>query len=117
MSESELKVTDRRWWVQNNSAPGGVAEPNLKPTNIEELEARLTAKDADLQELLAKYRGAADEFEQARARVRKELSKDVERGRRALLGSFLEILDKLDRALVAACDRPDDPFVLMPGLD
>lgn len=111
MSESELKVTDRRWWVQNNGGPEGEAEPKLKPTYIEELEARLAAKDAELQELLAKYRGAADEFEQARARVRKELSKDVERGRRALLGSFLEILDNLDRALVAACDRPDDPFV------
>ena len=83
----------------------------LKPTYIEELEARLAAKDAELRELLAKYRGASDEFDQARARLRKEVAKDVERGRRSLIVSFLEVLDNLDRALVAAGDRADDPFV------
>ena len=114
MSETnDLKVTDRRWWARNGgeTAAEAAEEPRLKPTYIEELEARLAAKDAELQELLTRYRGAADEFEQARARLRKEVSKDVERGRRTLLVSFLEVLDNLDRALVAACDRPDDPFV------
>jgi molecular chaperone GrpE len=111
---SELKVTDRRWWVQQQPAESTDAPadaPKLKPTYIEELEARLAAKDQELQQLLAKYRGAADEFEQARARLRKEVSRDVERGRRATITSFLEILDNLDRALSAACDRPDDPLV------
>ena len=86
-------------------------EPRLKPTYIEELEARLAAKDAELQQILAKYRGASDEFEQARARLRKEVSKDVERGRRQMLVSFLEVLDNLDRALAAAADRAGRPFV------
>jgi molecular chaperone GrpE len=108
---NDLKVTDRRWWVQNGGGPAAPVEPRLKPTYVEELEARLAAKDAELQELLTRYRGAADEFDRARARLRKEVSKDVERGRRALLVSFLDVLDNLDRALVAACDRPDDPFV------
>lgn len=110
MSEPELKVTDRRWWVKNNETPETEA-PSLKPTYVEELETQLAAKDAELQSLLAKYRGAADEFEQARARLRKEVTKDVERGRRALIGSFLEVLDNLDRALSAAEGRDDDPFV------
>jgi molecular chaperone GrpE len=61
--------------------------------------------------VLAKYRGAAEEFDQARTRLRKEVAKDVERGRRVLLVSFLEVLDNLDRALDAAGDRTDDPFV------
>jgi molecular chaperone GrpE len=85
--------------------------PSLKPTYIEELETRLADKDAELRELLGKYRSASEEFEQARARLRKEVTKDVERGRRSLITSFLEILDNLDRALAAACDRQDDPFV------
>jgi molecular chaperone GrpE len=111
MSETnDLKVTDRRWWAQNGGDTT-TEEPRLKPTYIEELEARLAAKDLEVQELLTRYRGAADEFEQARTRLRKEVSKDVERGRRALLVSFLDILDNLDRAVAAACDRPDDPFV------
>ena len=107
---SDLKVNDRRWWVKGDSAPAA-EEPKLKPAYVEELEGKLAAKDAELQQLIAKYRGASDEFDQARARLRKELSKDVERGRRALITSFLEVLDNLDRALEAATDRPDDPFV------
>jgi molecular chaperone GrpE len=108
---SDLKVTDRRWWARGDEAAPAAEEPRLKPTYLEDLEARLAAKDAELQQLLAKYRSAADEFDQARARLRKEISKDVERGRRAMLVPFLEILDNLDRALAAACDRRDDPFV------
>jgi molecular chaperone GrpE len=108
---SDLKVTDRRWWVRNEGDAPPSDEPRLKPTYIEELESRLAAKDVELQQILAKYRGAADEFDQARARLRKEVVKDVERGRRQMLVSFLEILDNLDRALAAAADRPDDPLV------
>jgi molecular chaperone GrpE len=104
---SDLKVTDRRWWARGEENPDAAAEPKLKPTYIEELEARLATKDAEIQQLLTKYRGAADEFDQARARLRKEISKDVERGRRQMLISFLEVLDNLDRALSAAGDSAD----------
>jgi len=107
---SDLKVTDRRWWARGEQTPAA-EEPKLKPSYIEELEARLAAKDAELQQLLAKYRGASDEFDQARARLRKEVGKDIERGRRSLIVSFLEVLDNLDRALSVAGDRQDDPFV------
>ena len=109
---SDLKVTDRRWWArEEGDAPAAAEEPKLKPTYVEELESRLAAKDAELQQLIAKYRGAADEFDQARARLRKEVGKDVERGRRAVLVNFLEVLDNLDRALAAAGERVADPFV------
>jgi molecular chaperone GrpE len=108
---SDLKVTDRRWWARGDEAAPAAEEPRLKPTYLEELEGRLAAKDAELQQVLARYRGAADEFDQARARLRKEIAKDVERSRRAMLVPFLEILDNLDRALAAAGDRRDDPFV------
>jgi molecular chaperone GrpE len=111
MSDADLKVTDRRWWARGDSPSAADDTPKLKPTYIEELEARLAAKDAELQQLLATYRGAADEFEQARTRLRKEVAKDVERGRRAVIGSCLDVLDNLDRAIAAAGDRADDPFV------
>jgi molecular chaperone GrpE len=106
---SDLKVNDRRWWVRGD-APAA-EEPKLKPAYVEELEGKLAAKDAELQQFIAKYRGASDEFDQARARLRKELSKDVERGRRSLIAGFLDVLDNLDRALDAAAGREDDPFV------
>ena len=108
---SDLKVTDRRWWARaEGSAAEAGEEARLKPTYIEELEARLAAKDAELQQILSKYRSASDEFDQARARLRKEVTKDVERGRRAMIVSFLDVLDNLDRA-IAAAGREDDPFV------
>jgi molecular chaperone GrpE len=111
---SDLKVTDRRWWARNEGGAASVENgeaAKLKPTYIEELEARLAAKDTELRELLSKYRSASDEFDQARARLRKEVAKDVERGRRSLIAGFLEVLDNLDRALAAAGERADDPFV------
>jgi molecular chaperone GrpE len=110
---SDLKVTDRRWWArtEESSAAATGEEPKLKPTYIEELEARIAAKDAELQQLLSKYRSASDEFDSARARLRKEVTKDVERGRRSMLVAFLEVLDNLDRALTAAAGRTDDPVI------
>jgi molecular chaperone GrpE len=108
---SDLKVTDRRWWARSDGAAAEGDEPKLKPTYIEDLETRLAAKDRELQEILAKYRGASEEFDAARARLRKEVAKDVERGRRSMLVSFLEVLDNLDRALTAASARGDDPLV------
>lgn len=110
MSDSELKVTDRRWWARSE-APLEAEAPKLKPKYVEELEATIEAKNQEIQQLLAKYRGASEEFDQARARLRKELSKDVERGRRSMLVSFLEILDNLDRALDAGTGRAGDSFV------
>jgi molecular chaperone GrpE len=107
---SDLKVTDRRWWARGEETPAA-EEPKLKPSYVEDLEARIAAKDVELQQLLKQYRAASDEFEQARARLRKEVTKDVERGRRSLITSFLEVLDNLDRALEAGAGRDDDPLV------
>ena len=107
---SEMKVTDRRWWAKGESTEAP-EEPKLKPKYVEELEAQIAEKNLEIQQLLSKYRGASEEFDQARARLRKELSKDVERGRRSMIVSFLEVLDNLDRALEVAGGRADDPLV------
>lgn len=105
-----MKVTDRRWWVRGES-DGPAEVPSLKPTMLEELEARIAEKDLEIQQLLAKYRGASDEFEQARARLRKEISKDIERSRRSVIVSFLEVLDNLDRALDVGAGPGAESFV------
>jgi|SRR5579862_795116 len=107
---SELKVTDRRWWARGEDA-APAEDAKLKPRYVEELEQAIATKDLEIQQLIARYKGASDEFEQARARLRKEVAKDVERGRRSTLSAFLDVLDNLDRALDAAGDREDDPLV------
>ena len=101
----DIKVVDRRWWARGEGTEAGTDEPSsLKPSYVEELERKLADKDREIQELLGKYRGAASEFDESRTRLRKEMSKDLERGRRAVLVELLEVVDNLDRAVEAGAD-------------
>jgi molecular chaperone GrpE len=100
-----VKVVDRRRWAQEKEAGASAsssAAPSLKPTYVEELERQLAEKDRVLQDTLSKYRQASNEFDTARARLRKEVARDAERSRRDVLAGFLEIVDNLDRAIEAA---------------
>jgi len=108
MSDNEhevpIKVVDRRWWANQEGgggAPGG-SSASLKPTYVEELEQKLADKDKQLQEAIARYRGASAEFEESRLRLRREIGKDIERGRREILADLLDVVDNLDRAIDAA---------------
>jgi molecular chaperone GrpE len=99
--EIPVKVVDRRWWARDKDAASD--EPRgSKPSYVEELERRVADAEKQAQEYLGKYRQSAQEFEQARARMRKELGKDAERNRREVLISLLEVVDNLDRAIDAA---------------
>jgi molecular chaperone GrpE len=117
--DGEVKVIDRRWWAQQaegaESAPAGddAAWRPGKPTYVEELEARLAEKDRQLQETLAKYRESAREFDETRVRLRKDIGREIERGRRAMLAELLEVIDNLDRAIDAgrAAVPPGDPLL------
>jgi len=101
--EIPVKVVDRRRWREDGEPNPSAAEPSsLKPTYVEELERRVAQAEKQAQDVLAKYRGAAQEFEDARARMRKEVAKDAERSRREVFVSLLEVVDNLDRAIDAA---------------
>ena len=96
-----VKVVDRRWWARGDD--GAPAEDrSTKPTYVQELEQQLAEKDRVAQEYIAKYRQAAAEFEESRLRLRREISKDVERGRREILADLLDVVDNLDRAIDSA---------------
>jgi molecular chaperone GrpE len=102
--EIPVKVVDRRWWANQDQAAGDATRADttsLKPTYVEELERQVAEKDRQLQELIAKHREAASEFESSRARLRREIARDSERGRREIIADLLEVLDNLDRALDA----------------
>jgi len=101
--EIPVKVVDRRRWrADGESNADASATTSLKPSYVEELETKLAAAEKQAQEYLGKYRQASQEFEDARARMRKELAKDAERNRRDVLISLLEVVDNLDRAIDAA---------------
>ena len=102
--EIPVKVVDRRWWA-NTDGDASAREDTRgsgKPTYVEQLEQQIAEKDRQIQEYLSKYRNAASEFEEARLRLRREISKDIERSRREILGELLEVLDNLDRAVDSA---------------
>ena len=102
--EIPVKVVDRRWWVNQEADTETRADTrgSGKPTYVEELEQQIAEKDKQIQEYLSKYRHAASEFEEARLRLRREISKDTERSRRDILSEFLEVVDNLDRAIDSA---------------
>ena len=103
-----VKVVDRRRWAHGEDAAAAPG-PALKPTYVEELEQRAAQAEKQAQEYLAKYRQASHEFDDARARMRKELAKEGERNRREMLVSLLDVIDNLDRAIEAAEKRSSDP--------
>jgi molecular chaperone GrpE len=119
-ADSAVKVVDRRWWVNREESAGAAstdsASASLKPTYIEELERQLADKDRQIQEYLGKYRQAASEFEEARLRLRREISKDIERARREILADLLDVVDNLDRAIDAARQSPNVDSLLQ-GVD
>ena len=121
--EVPVKVVDRRWWANqenaNTSTAAATAKPSLKPTYVEELEQKLADKDKQLQDAIARYRGASAEFDESRLRMRREIAKDIERGRREILADLLDVVDNLDRALDAARSSaaPDRVDTLLQGVE
>lgn len=119
--EIPVKVVDRRRWAnQEGSGSGAAADvPSLKPTYVEDLERQLAEKDKQLQDAIGRYRQASGEFEESRARLRREISKDIERGRREILADLLDVVDNLDRALDAAkAETAGDKLgALLQGVD
>ncbi len=113
--EIPVKVVDRRWWArgEDDAQP---AERSTKPTYVEELERQLAEKDRIAQEYIAKYRQAASEFEESRLRLRREISKDIERSRREILADLLDVVDNLDRAIDAA-GKARSPDALLQGVE
>lgn len=98
-----IRVVDRRWWARAAAdGAGGDDAVSDKPTYVQELEQRLAAKDEELRSTIARYREAAVEFDDTRARMRRDVAKEIERGRRLILADLLDIVDNLDRAVDAA---------------
>ncbi len=100
--EIPVKVIDRRWWARGDDGAEPADTRASKPSYVQDLEQQLAEKDRLAQEFIAKYRQAASEFEESRLRLRREISKDIERARREVLAEMLEVVDNLDRAIDSA---------------
>ena len=99
--EPQVRVVDRRWWARTEES-GAAPTEATKPTYVEELERRVAELTAEIQGYAGQNRRALQEFEEAKLRIRRDVGREVERGKRALLVELLEVLDNLDRAIAAA---------------
>ena len=114
--DPQIRVVDRRWWARAESDRPAADTTALKPTYVEELERDLAEARTRLQELTAEHRRSGDEFEQVKARIRRDVAREVERGRRTVVVDLLEVLDNLERAVAAARQSPDAGSPAVAGL-
>ncbi len=96
-----VRVVDKRWWARDKVASDEHNE-SRQPTYVAELEQRIAEQENRLDELRRKHDKVGRDFEQTRDRQKREFSKNVARETRRVLFSFLDVVDNLDRAIVAA---------------
>jgi molecular chaperone GrpE len=100
--EPTVRVVDRRWWARKEDGEEPDDRGARKPSYVEDLERQIADQGTQLQTYITEHRRSLDEFEQVKTRIRRDVARDVERGRRAVLVELLEVLDNLDRAISAA---------------
>jgi molecular chaperone GrpE len=113
--DGPVKVVDRRRWAHGEVVSAD-AQPR-RPSYVEELERLLAEKDKAIQAHAARYRESAGEFDQVRARLRRDMDREIERARRAVLADFLDAVDNLDRALAVARDTGTPDAALVRGVE
>ena len=115
MSEEPVKVVDRRWWARAAAEDGNAVDGEWtpdKPSYVQELEEQLAQKNDLLQEYITQFKQAQTDFDDARARMRKEVARDAEATRRSVFIDLLEVVDDLDRAIAAAHHAGHDERLL-----
>ncbi len=108
--ENELRVTDRRRVYLDDEggehAKTEVDQPNLKPTYVEELEARTVAAEKQVQEVQQRFDQLRQQLQRETDETRQRLNRSADEraaGEKAkFISSLLPALDDLNRAIEAA---------------
>jgi molecular chaperone GrpE len=118
--QNEVRVTDRRRVYLDDE--GGehinreVEAPNLKPSYVEELEARTKAAERQVQEVQARFdqlrQQLQRETDETRMRLNRSADERAEASRAKFIESLLPVMDDLDRAIAAAAkDAPREAIL------
>jgi len=110
--QSELRVTDRRRIYLD---PEGeeqvnkeVEQPNLKPSYVEELEARTKAAEQQVYEVQARFdqlrKQLQKETDETRQRLNRSADERATAEKARFIASLLPMFDDLDRAIQATAD-------------
>lgn len=108
--ESEIRVTDRRRIQldenQETDRNVDVQPPSLKPSYVEELEARTRAAEQKVQEVNARFEQLRNhlqkETDDTRQRLNKAADERAQREKADFIAALLPVLDNLERAEEAA---------------
>ena len=111
-NDEPIRVTDRRFWAQDQSAASEAVEQNysFKPAYVEELEKKLADSKRNLDEVMASYREhkaeTAAETHRIRERIQNEYNRRFSQARTDVVNRFIDVLENFERALVAAKNKP-----------
>lgn len=119
----EIRVTDRRRVYLDEGTSRGkdaAAEgPNLKPSYVEELEARTRAAEAKVLEVQSRFdqlrAQLQKETDETRQRLNRAAADKAERERANFVASLLPVLDNLLRATEAA-EKTDSVELISEGV-
>jgi molecular chaperone GrpE len=111
--ENELRVTDRRRIYLDPEGAEQINEeaeqPNLKPSYVEELEARTKAAEQQVQEVKSRFDQLRQQLQRETDETRQRLNRSADEraaGEKArFIASLLPVMDGLDRALQATNDN------------
>ena len=105
----DIRVTDRRRIHLDDSGESTASAadvPNLKPSYVEELEARTRAAEQKVQEVQARFeqlrRQLQNETDETRQRLNKAADERAHREKANFITALLPVLDNLQRATEAA---------------
>ena len=107
--QDELRVTDRRRVYLDNEGAQQVnkdaEQPSLKPTYVEELEARTKAAERQVQEVQARFDQLRQQLQRETDETRQRLNRSADEraaGEKArFIAALLPAMDDLDRAIDA----------------
>lgn len=118
--ENELRVTDRRRVYLDNEGVEHVnseaEQPSLKPTYVEELEARTKAAERQVQEVQARFDQLRQQLQRETDETRQRLNRSADEraaGEKArFIAALLPAMDDLERAIEAvAGDAPREAIL------
>ena len=118
--ENELRVTDRRRVYLDDESNERVnaegEQPNLKPSYVEELEARTKAAERQVQEVQSRFDQLRQQLQRETDETRQRLNRAADERATAEKAKFismlLPVMDDLNRAMNAASgDTPRDAIV------
>jgi molecular chaperone GrpE len=118
--DNGLRVTDRRRIYLDPEGAEQVNEdaqqPNLKPSYVEELEARTKAAEQQVQEVQTRFEQLRQQLQRETDETRQRLNRSADERaaneKARFIASLLPVMDDLDRAIKASNDDASREAIL-----